>query len=238
MTPRSDLITINKDSQLDEVIKIINQSGRSRIPITGENLDDIKGIILAKDLFRYLVGENKNSFNLADITREAYFVNGDKFIDELFDEFKIKKIHFAIVLDEHGGVDGIVSLEDLLEEIVGEIFDESDKPEFLFLRISKNEALVDAGMTIQDVNEKFSVSLPEGEYDTIAGYVFETLGKIPTEGEELVLELDKKGTESPDTTSSGDSLTNLSSTKARNFKIVVDKVDSHRIERVRLVKAA
>ena len=163
----------------------MNESGFSRFPVTGEGVDDVLGVLLAKELLpcvpRYLC--EKNDFKVMDIMRDVYFIPGTKPINELLNEFKRRKLHMAILLDEHGGVDGVVTLEDLLEEIVGDIFDESDTPSSDVVEEDNGDVLVDGGVLVSDLNELLGFEIPEGDYDTVGGFVFSSLGRVPEEGD-------------------------------------------------------
>ena len=186
MTPRKDVLTINIEASLQEVVDTFMSTKLSRIVVIGENLDDVKGVLIAKDLTP-LVGQAVSQFQIIKYMRPAYFVLATKGISELLMEFRKRALHLAIVQDEHGGVDGVITVEDLLEEIVGEIFDEYDKPEEEMSAESTKpgELMVDGGVLIDDLNEKLPTPLPTGEYDTLAGYLMHALGHIPTVGDEL-----------------------------------------------------
>ena len=194
MTPRPDLVTIPLNSTLDEIAAIITKSGFSRFPVTGEKVDDVVGILMARDLIPVIQKLRNNhdaKFELRPHLREAYFIPGTKPIDDLLNEFKTRKVHLAIVLDEHGGVDGAVSLEDIIEEIVGDIFDESDKAESDITVGEDGDILLDGGLLVADVNEKFNLKIPEGDYDTIGGFIFSALGRMSQEGDEIHLRDDE-----------------------------------------------
>lgn len=190
MTPRLDLVTIPISSTLDEVIHAVTGSGFSRFPVTGENIDHVVGIILARDLLS-IIEERKQStateFDLRRHLREAYFIPGTKPIDDLLNEFKRRKAHMAIVLDEHGGVDGAVTLEDILEEIVGDIFDESDRPESDVVIEEDGDILLDGGLLVADVNTRFNINIPEGDYDTVGGFIFSALGRMSQQGDQVYI---------------------------------------------------
>ncbi|HMO17271.1 MAG TPA: hemolysin family protein [Oligoflexia bacterium] len=196
MTPRTDLVTIKVDSSFEDVIKIILDSGFSRYLVRGERVDDVVGILLARDVLPYLAsnnssGEKRESFNLKKIMRKPYFIPGTKAIDDLLNEFKRRNQHIAVILDEHGGVDGIVTMEDLIEEIVGDIYDEGDEPERDFIREPGGDLIVDGGVLVADLNEKFGLEIPEGEYDTVAGFIFTYLGRIPRSSDRIFISTDE-----------------------------------------------
>src|SRR5690606_13038028 len=152
------------------------EEGHSRIPVYAESIDDVIGILLVKDLLTQLTRDDQTeaAFDLAALVREPYFVRDTKRIGELLPELRTKRVHVAIVLDEFGGTDGLVTLEDMLEEIVGDIYDEHDIPEEEtdFEITESGDVLIDGSASIFDVNEHFGLSLPEQDYDTIGGFIF------------------------------------------------------------------
>ncbi|MDF1611450.1 hemolysin family protein [Stygiobacter electus] len=182
MTPRVDIAAVSVDSSFDELLNIINESGHSRIPLYEKDLDNIKGIIISKDLLPFIKDKEKaKNINLLKISREPIFVPSTKHINDLLHEFQEKKIHLAIVVDEYGGTAGLISLEDILEEIVGEIRDEHDKEENEILKISENCYQVLGKLSIDELNELLNenFSSENDDYDTIGGFVFNHAGKIP-----------------------------------------------------------
>lgn len=184
MTPRVDITAISSDYEFDELIKIITESGHSRIPLYGNNLDEIIGIIYVKDLLPYLKNNHKKDLALVKIARKAMFVPETKLISDLLKEFQEKKMHVGIVVDEYGGTAGLVSLEDILEEIVGEIRDEYDREETQITQLDSNKYLVLGKVSIDELNEALDQNLiPENEdYDTIGGFILNFSGSIPNEG--------------------------------------------------------
>jgi CBS domain containing-hemolysin-like protein len=181
MTPRTDLVTIPVDAPLAEILATVTGSGFSRFPIVEDNVDDVVGLLLARDLLTYWhqhLNDSAATFNVRDFARECYFVPGTKPVDDLLNELKQRKIHMAVVLDEHGGVDGAVTLEDLVEEIVGDIYDESDAPNTELVYEQDGDVLVDGGIVVADLNERLKVEIPEGDYDTVAGFILSTLGRM------------------------------------------------------------
>jgi putative hemolysin len=167
---------------------VVLREGHSRIPVYDESIDRIVGILYDKDLLRY-IRENEVNVSLRDVAREAIFVPESKRADDLLREFQRKKVHMAIVVDEYGGTAGLVTIEDLLEEIVGEIQDEYDTEEPLFIVVNENEMIVDAMMRIEEVNEEMGIELPEDNgIETLGGFIFERLGELPEVGD--VVELD------------------------------------------------
>lgn len=183
MVPRTDMDAAPVTSTLDELLDIITESGHSRIPIYEDNVDNIIGVIHAKDLLPVL-RQDKRLFHLQTVMRQAYFIPESKDLDELLAEFKRGNVQMAIVRDEYGGTAGLVTVEDLLEEIVGEIRDEYDVEEPLIDVMDKDHAMVSARMNIDDLNEQMETDIPESEeYETIGGFVFDLFGHQPEEGE-------------------------------------------------------
>ncbi|KUO62304.1 hypothetical protein APF79_07265 [bacterium BRH_c32] len=182
MTPRVDVIAVSKSILLNDLMDIINKSGHSRIPFYETNIDNIVGIIYAKDLLPYLKPDLKEKeFDIYDITREPLFVPESKLIKDLLHEFQDKKMHLAIVVDEFGSTAGLITLEDILEEIVGEIRDEYDKDEVEFQITGNNSYLCAGKYTIDSFNEYFGkdyLVTTEG-YDTVAGFIISQAGEIP-----------------------------------------------------------
>ncbi|MFH1429728.1 MAG: hemolysin family protein [Candidatus Margulisiibacteriota bacterium] len=184
MTPRTDMVCVDIKTGLSEIISLFSQKGHSRIPVYEEKRDNIIGIIYAKDLIRVTQGAE---INVRSLLRPVQFVPETKKIDELLKKMRTRRIHIAIVIDEHGGVAGLVTIEDILEEIVGEITDEYDEIEEPSLqKIENNTYLVDAGMNVYEFNQKLNTNIPEDDdYDTIGGFVFNELGEIPKVGEKI-----------------------------------------------------
>ncbi|HUP90504.1 MAG TPA: hemolysin family protein [Longimicrobiales bacterium] len=183
MTPRPDIIALEVTATLDEVTTLLIEEGHSRIPVYEEDLDNIVGVLLVKDLLPYLVGSAGEGFVLRDILREPFFVPDTKRISELLAELRTRNVHMAIILDEFGGTEGLVTLEDLLEEIVGEIYDEYDQPEPDFTVTPEGDVLIDGGASIDEVNERFGMDLSSADYDTIGGFIFGALGRVPQAGD-------------------------------------------------------
>ena len=184
MTPRTDLIAINIKDDLNIILETIRDKGHSRIPVYEETIDNIIGLVYAKDLLTE-IGKDLKAFDLKSKIRDAYFVPETKPLRDLLHEFQNQKLHIAVVLDEYGGTAGIVTIEDILEELVGEITDEFEKtPTEAFKKIDAQTFEVDARMYIDEANDKLDIELPEDEdYDTIGGFVFSHLGYIPKVGE-------------------------------------------------------
>jgi len=185
MTPRADMFVINVDDELN--VEAIIRSGFSRIPVIEEDIDHVIGILNIKDLFMQQVTSAQQT-DARSVMSEPYFVPENKKLDHLLQEFKRRKQHLAIVVDEHGGVSGLITLEDALEEIVGEIVDETDRFEPHIVKLNKNEWRVLGKSEIDDVNDKLAMDIPDTkEYDTFSGYILEQIGRIPQEKEDIKL---------------------------------------------------
>ncbi len=183
MVPRTDTVFIPLSATHVEILETVVSSGHSRIPVYGETIDDIVGILYAKDILRVL--KAGKSIDLAGLVRKPFFVPESKRIDSLLREFKRRHVHIAIVVDEYGGVSGIVSLEDIIEEIVGEIQDEFDDEGEEILRSPDGGWLCEARIDLDDLNKRLGLSLPEDDFDTLGGYVFDLFGRIPEPGESV-----------------------------------------------------
>ncbi len=184
MVPRTKVVALDINAPREKVIRVVLNEGYSRLPVYEGSIDNIIGVVYAKDLINYI--EEPNLFVLYDLLRPAYFVPETKKISELLKELQKNKIHMAIVVDEFGGFKGIVTLEDILEEIVGEIHDEYDKVEKNYEVLSDGSVIVDAGMLVSDFNRKFGESIPEGkDYESIGGFVSKLVGRMPNEGERI-----------------------------------------------------
>jgi magnesium and cobalt exporter, CNNM family len=185
MVPRPDIIAIEHDKALRDVQAIVLTHGYSRIPVYREDLDDLVGIVYAKDVLKAL-HQGKQDMPLAEIVREVHYVPATKKVAELLREMQKEKFHIALVTDEHGSVSGLVTLEDLLEELVGEITDEYDREEPEMVEVGDGRYRVSGKASIDDVNELLDVELPDQEWDTLAGFVLDLFGRIPKDGEEAV----------------------------------------------------
>lgn len=189
MTPRTKLFTLNADMTLDEASDLIYNSGHSRIPIYGKNLDDIIGILHVRDIFAHLKDKELSQKKLGELIREPIFVSQEKMMSELLREMQSKTTHMAIVVDEFGGVEGVVTLEDLIEEIVGEIHDETDIKKLIFTKIDDNTIITNGDIEIDQINEIFKTSIPPGDdYSTLSGFLHERLRDIPKVGDKIELE--------------------------------------------------
>jgi len=186
MTPRTDLIAVDIHANLPTVLNAIHKAGHSRIPVYDGTIDNIIGLIYAKDLLAE-IGKKPEEFNVRERIREAYFVPETKPLRALLHEFQNQKLHIAVVLDEYGGTAGIVTLEDIIEELVGDIADEYEEiPQDSVRKIDERTIEVDARTYVEDLNDEYELDLPEDEdYDTVGGFVFSRLGYVPKAGEDF-----------------------------------------------------
>jgi len=211
MTPRTDIVAVEINSDLQKVLETITTAGHTRVPVYEENIDNIIGLVYAKDLLGE-IGKTGTEFKLRDKIRNAYFVPESKPLRALLHEFQNQKLHIAVVLDEYGGTAGVVTLEDILEELVGEITDEYEEtPPEPIKKIDQNTIEADARTYIDDLNDQLELNLPEDEdYETIGGFVFSRLGYIPKTGENFDYE---------------------------NLKFTIASAEARRIKRIRIQKA-
>ncbi|MEK7862030.1 MAG: hemolysin family protein, partial [Chloroflexota bacterium] len=211
MIPRTDLVAIDVHTPIGEVLEHITRIGHSRLPVFEGSADDIIGILYVKDLFRRLV-KGDREIEVKRLLRPAHFVPETKKVDELLREMQRDKVHLAIVVDEYGGTAGLVTIEDLVEEIVGEIRDEYDVEQELVLPVSENEAVMDGRVPFADVRETFGLELEESEdYDTLGGFITNRLGRFPRAGE---------------------------SVETTDARFTVESVEGRRIRRVRVTRLA
>jgi CBS domain containing-hemolysin-like protein len=184
MVPRTDIVAVASDASFDEVARLIVEQGYSRIPVFENTIDNIIGVVYAREVLGHLTNGGRRP-DVKSLARPAYFVPESKRVDELLTEMRRNKLSIAIVVDEYGGTAGLVTVEDLLEEIVGEIADEFDRDEESIHRISDNEAILDASVGIDELEELFGVKVEEGDFDSVGGFILSHLGKMPTTGEEV-----------------------------------------------------
>lgn len=191
MTHRTDIIAIPVDTGFEEIIKTVISEKFSRIPVYEDSIDNITGILHVQDLIPFFKNTNRNSIDLRKIIRKPYFVPGSKKTDELLKELQKQKTHLAVIIDEYGGTAGIVTIEDLLEEIVGNIFDEHDEEEKEIEKINDNTYLIDGTLSLDKVSDLLEVKLPTDDFDTLSGFLMGQLGRIPEESERPEVQFNK-----------------------------------------------
>ena len=184
MTPRTAIDALDVEATLDEAVALVVDTQRSRYPVYEESIDNIVGLVLAKDLIPVL-RDRPAGFTIQSIMRPVHVVPGSREVEEVLADFKRLKEHMAVVLDEYGGTAGIVTMEDLLEEIVGEILDEYDEPELLNAAEPGHDVLIPGSMNIGEMNERFGLEVPDDDYTTIGGFVFGALGRLPVVGDRV-----------------------------------------------------
>jgi CBS domain containing-hemolysin-like protein len=187
MIPRTEISSASINSTLEEVIKLVSDCGHTRIPVHKDNIDEIVGILNAKDLLK-LWGQAPGATIPPEILRKPYFVSEKQMVSDLLKHLKERKMHLAVVTDEYGGTAGIITIEDILEEIVGEIQDEHDNEPSLLTVLKDNSVLVDARLEIEKLEEHFGMKLPEGEFESVGGFIIHLLGRIPKVNEKIVFE--------------------------------------------------
>jgi putative hemolysin len=206
MVPRPDMVTVGADETVGTTLKRSLEVGYSRLPVTGQQVDDVLGVAIMKDMIK-LERAGRGADRVGDHTREAHFVPETKRVADMMREMQQQTFHLAVVVDEFGGTAGLVTLEDLIEELVGEIVDEFDVEEKPFERLESGELSVSARLPVDEVNEMIDGRLPEGPWDTVGGLVFDLLGHVPTAGEAVTVD---------------------------GLRLVADRVNGRRIERVRI----
>lgn len=207
MIPRIDVDFINIDSEQSEWMAKISESGHSRIPVYKDSIDNVVGVLYVKDLIRCFA--NNETPDLEKLLRKAYFVPETKRIDSLLREFKRRHIHIAMAVDEYGGLSGIVSMEDIIEEIVGDIQDEFDNERDDVISLGPDTWLVDARENLDDLNEELGSDFPSEEFDTLGGFVFDLFGKIPVKYEK---------------------------TGWNDYDFIVQDMDGHRIDMIKILR--
>jgi gliding motility-associated protein GldE len=208
MVPRTDMAVVATDTTFTKLMQLVKTKLHSRIPVYKQEIDNIIGILYVKDLLPYLNRTKRTQMDLEKLARPAYFVPEQKKIDELLREFQEEHIHMALVVDEYGGISGLITLEDIIEEIVGEIQDEYDKESPLFRKLDENTYLIDGKMSLEEINEETDIALPAVEgVETISGFILNLLGSLPKEKEQV---------------------------KFQNYQFTVEKISRNRILKVRL----
>jgi CBS domain containing-hemolysin-like protein len=208
MVPRIDMVCVEDTTPLEGVVRVIIEEGHSRIPVYHETIDQIVGVVHVKDLLSHLRAGH-DALPVREVMRPAFFVPESKRLDDLFREMRRKRAPMAIVVDEYGGTAGLVTVEDLLEEIVGPILDEYDVEEKPFEQVDAHTAVVDGRMSLEEVNEAMGLNLPTGEVDTVGGFVYALLGRVPQQGETVTVD---------------------------DVALVVEKLEGRRIARVRITR--
>ena len=188
MIPRSQVLSVPADASSDEIVKLVTQSSHSRLPVLGENVDDVKGILLAKDLLQIAIDTQSDTFEISQIIRRANFVSEDKRLNVLLKEFRETRQHMAIVIDEYGSMCGIVTIEDVLEQIVGDIEDETDVDDENYIKeFDEQNHVVKALTPVSEFNEYFKTNFSDEEFSTIGGLVIQEFGRIPERGEKTFI---------------------------------------------------
>ena len=207
IVPRIDVVFISDEISEEELYKTLIESGHSRFPVYKETIDNVIGILYVKDLFSKIVV--KENIEIDEIIRKPYFVPESMKLDSLLKEFKHRRVHIAIAVDEYGGVSGIVCMEDIIEEIVGDIQDEFDNEDEDILSIGEGIFLCDARVNIEDFNEELNMDLSDDDFDTLGGFVFDLFGKIPVRFEKVSYE---------------------------NVDFIIQNMDGHKINTIKVVK--
>ena len=207
MIPRIDVDFISSDCKKEELIEKIITSGHSRFPVYSESTDNVVGVLYIKDLLKSIA--NNEEIDILKIVRKPYFVPESKIIHSLLREFKRRHLHIAIAIDEYGGISGIVTMEDIIEEIVGDIQDEFDKENEDIIFINENTWLCDARINLSDLNETIETQFPEEDFDSLGGFVFDLFGKVPVKFEKVCW---------------------------NNFEFIIQAMDGHRINLVKIIK--
>ena len=190
MRHRKDIFAVDINISNEELMEELSKEEfrYSRIPVYDETIDEIKGILYVKDVLKNI---NKKNFKVKNLVKEAYFVSQNRLINEVFKELQRNKTQIAIIVDEYGGTAGLITMEDILEELVGDIYDEYDKVEKEYEQIDDNTYLLSGSLPIYDVNKLLNAEIPEGDYDTLSGYLQEEMGRIPKDEENPIIETDK-----------------------------------------------
>jgi CBS domain containing-hemolysin-like protein len=185
MVPRVDITCVSQDSSIADLIGVILERGHSRLPVFEDNIDHIQGILLAKDLLEFW-NKPDSEIDLTKVLRPAFFIPEAKKISDLLRDFVEKKIQIAIVIDEYGGTSGLITIEDILEEIVGEIYDEYDTQEPRLVPQDDGSVIVDARLEIENLADHFGIEVPEGEFESVGGFMIHHLGKVPQVNDTVV----------------------------------------------------
>jgi CBS domain containing-hemolysin-like protein len=206
MVPRTDTVFLSADASKEELLACISESEHSRFPVYQDTVDQVIGILHVKDVLKALV--NDKPFNIKDLVRKPFFVPVSKHIDDLLRELKRKKVHIAVVVDEYGGVSGIVSMEDIIEEIIGDIQDEFDHETDDVVELGKGLWLCDARVNLEFLAEETGLELPIDNFDTLGGFVFDLFGKIPVKNEKI---------------------------EYKGYDFIIQEMDGHKINSIKIV---
>ena len=213
MVPRIDVVFVSVDTSISEAIQTLVECGHSRVPVYNDTIDNVSGILYAKDLLKLFVSSDIDyeKIRLEEHIRKPFFVPESKKLDSLLIEFKRKKVHIAVAVDEYGGVSGIVCMEDIIEEIVGEIQDEFDNEDEEIIEIGDGVFLCDARINIEDLNQEIKTEIPAEDFETLGGWVFALFGKIPVKYEKISVD---------------------------NLDFIIQEVDGHKINKIKIIKKA
>jgi len=206
MVPRTDTVFIPADASKEELFECLNENEHSRYPVYEDTVDQVIGILHVKDVLKALM--NDKPINIRELARKPFFVPVSKHIDDLLRELKRKKVHIAIVVDEYGGVSGIVSMEDIIEEIIGDIQDEFDQETEDVIELDKGTWLCDARVNLEALAEETSLDLPVDDFDTLGGFVFDLFGKIPVKNEKI---------------------------EYKDYVFIIQEMDGHKINSIKIV---
>jgi len=206
MVPRTDTVFLSADASKDELLKFISESEHSRFPVYKDTVDNVTGVLHVKDVLKALI--NDKPFNINTLARKPFFVPVSKHIDDLLRELRRKKVHIAVVVDEYGGVSGIVTMEDIIEEIIGDIQDEFDHETEDVVVLGEGTWLCDARVNLEFLAEEINIEFPVDDFDTLGGFVFDLFGRIPAVNEKTVY---------------------------KGYDFIIQEIDGHRINSIKIV---
>ena len=206
MVPRTDTVFLSADASKEELLKFISESEHSRFPVYKDTVDNVTGVLHVKDVLKALI--NDNPFNINTLARKPFFVPVSKHIDDLLRELRRKKVHIAVVVDEYGGVSGIVTMEDIIEEIIGDIQDEFDHETEDVMVLGEGMWLCDARVNLEFLSEEINIEFPVDDFDTLGGFVFDLFGRIPAVNEKKVY---------------------------KDYDFIIQEIDGHRINSIKIV---
>jgi len=206
MVPRTDTVFLSADASKEELLKFISESEHSRFPVYKDTVDNVTGVLHVKDVLKALI--NDKPFNINTLARKPFFVPVSKHIDDLLRELRRKKVHIAVVVDEYGGVSGIVTMEDIIEEIIGDIQDEFDHETEDVMVLGEGMWLCDARVNLEFLSEEINIEFPVDDFDTLGGFVFDLFGRIPAVNEKKVY---------------------------KDYDFIIQEIDGHRINSIKIV---